>query len=69
MMDWESNLQEFTRITSTGAQRLLVLLHGFNNTYEEGRTSLTQYMDLMAQAATWMSCLPCYGRATDGQRR
>jgi pimeloyl-ACP methyl ester carboxylesterase len=48
LMDWEANLQEFTRITSAGQRRLLVLLHGFNNTFEAGRKSLTQYMDLMA---------------------
>jgi esterase/lipase superfamily enzyme len=48
LMDWEANLQEFTRMTCAGNQRLLVLLHGFNNTYEVGRQSLTQYMDLIA---------------------
>ncbi len=48
LMDWEANLQDFTRITGMGARRLLVLLHGFNNTYETGRTSLTKYMELMA---------------------
>jgi esterase/lipase superfamily enzyme len=48
LMDGEADLQEFTRITCAGTQRLLVFLHGFNNTYDAGRRSLTQYMDLMA---------------------
>ena len=47
VMDWDSNVECFTSTTRTGSQRLLVLLHGYNNTYEQGLRALTQYMNLM----------------------
>jgi pimeloyl-ACP methyl ester carboxylesterase len=47
VMDWDSNIEYFTSTTRTGRQRLLVLIHGYNNTYEQGLEALTQYMHLM----------------------
>jgi len=47
VMDWDANLQVFTNTTRTGSQRLLVLLHGYNNTYEDGLKALTRYMNLL----------------------
>jgi esterase/lipase superfamily enzyme len=47
VMDWDQNVEYFTNTTRTGRQRLLVLLHGYNNTYEQGLEALTKYMNLM----------------------
>jgi pimeloyl-ACP methyl ester carboxylesterase len=43
----EYDLQEFTRMTMS-RNRLLILLHGYNNPQREGIEKLTRYMDLLA---------------------
>lgn len=45
-VDWDDRLPDFT--AATRAQRLLVLLHGYNNSRSAGRTLLVRFMNLLA---------------------
>jgi alpha-beta hydrolase superfamily lysophospholipase len=44
---WNDHLADFT--ADTRGNRVLVLLHGYNNDYDEGRLRLTRYMDMLAE--------------------
>ena len=45
-VDWNARLPEFT--TATQGKRLLVLVHGYNNSRSVGRTQLVRYGQLLA---------------------
>lgn len=44
-IDWDDRLPDFT--TLTRGQRLLVLLHGYNNSLSFGRTRLVRFMNML----------------------
>jgi pimeloyl-ACP methyl ester carboxylesterase len=44
-LDWDHRLPEFT--LATRGQRLIVLLHGYNNSLSAGRTSLVRFIALL----------------------
>ena len=45
-LDWDDRLPEFT--TATRGQRLIILVHGYNNTLSFGRARLMGFMNLLA---------------------
>jgi len=45
-VDWDDRLPDFT--TATQGQRLIVLVHGYNNSLSFGRTRLTRFMKMLS---------------------
>ncbi|MDD2127003.1 alpha/beta fold hydrolase [Pseudomonas monteilii] len=49
-IDWDRHLPEFT--SATAGKRLLVLVHGYNNSRSVGRKRLVRFGDLLAKAGS-----------------